>query len=179
MGYGKGLLRCAAEKIAHRFHVAHLLGALAATTPRGSAMNTPGPNFDQGPSGTCHTHSLVGCVDGTLHTAGTPPPFVGSPGQLSSCVYSDVRAPTLVPGQPVPQLQDNGADLQDDATALAGWGLAPIQSPTTDGRYSDVEADPANNVFPEPDPTRLQKAFQVTGEYTIPVDAAAPNLVAL
>lgn len=74
---------------------------------------------------------------------------------------------------------DTGADLQDDATALVGWGLAPIQAPTSDGRFSDVEADPANNVFPEVDPSQLQKAFQVTGEYQIPVDANAAKNVAL
>jgi len=176
---GKGLLRCAPEKIAHRFHVAHLLGALALASPKGAGMLVPGPLFDQGQTGTCHATSLPGACDCALRAAGETPPFVGSPRQLAGCTYSDVRAAKLVPGQPVPKLTDDGADLQDDATALAGWGLAPIQAPTSDGRYHDVENDPPDNTFPEPDPTQLQKAFQVTGEYSIPVDANAPKLVAL
>lgn len=181
---GKGLLRCAAEKYAHRFHAVHLLVALGVTvaataTPRGSAMLTPGDLTDQGQSGTCHAHSLCGAVDCAGKSAGSPFPFFGSPRQLAACTYSDVRAARLVPGQPVPKLTDDGADLQDDATALSGWGLAPIQAPTSDGRFSDVEADPQDNTFPEPDPTQLQRAFQVTGEYSIPVNADAPRLVAL
>jgi hypothetical protein len=179
--HAKGLNRCAVEKIAHRFHVALLLGAAAASTPKGSGTLTTCGVLDQGQTGTCHAHSLCGAVYCALASAaaGAPPPFVGSPRQLAGCVYSDVRAAATPVGQPVPSLLDTGADLQDDATALAGWGLAPIQAPTSDGRYSDVENDPPNNVFPEPDPTQLQKVMQVTGEYSIPVNSAAPNLVAL
>jgi hypothetical protein len=176
---GKGLIQCVASKVAHRLHVAFLLGAIATQTPVGAGMLTPGTLTNQGGSGTCHAHSRCGACDCALKSAGVAPPFFGSPRQLAGCTYSDVRAAGLVPGQKVPKLQDTGADLQDVETAILGWGLAPIQAPTSDGRYSDVENDPADNSFPEPDPTQLQKAFQVTGEYSIPVNADAPRLVAL
>jgi hypothetical protein len=179
VSYGKGLVRCAPEKISHRFHVSHLLGAAASGTPKGAATCTPCAVMDQGQSGTCHAHSLCAAVWSALATAGHTPAFVGSPRQLAGCVYSDVRATSTRVGQPLPKLVDNGADLQDDATALAAWGLAPMQSPTSDGRYSDVENDPADNTFPEPDPAQLEKAMQVTGEYSVPVNGDAPRLVAL
>jgi hypothetical protein len=78
-------------------------------------------------------------------------------------------------------LTDGGADLSDDATALAKWGVAPIQAPTSDGRYSDVENDPPDNTFPEADPAQLELAGKdlIAGEYAIPVDAQAPVLCAL
>ena len=179
MTHQLNLKKCDPSKVAHRFHVAFLLGTIAAAQPKGDGILVPGTLLDQGGSGTCHTHSLCGACDCALKAQSTPAPFFGSPRTLASCVYADVRSPKLVPGGQVPPLTDDGADLQDDATALAGWGLAPIQAPTSDGRYSDVENDPPNNVFPEVDPSQLQRAFQVSGEYQIPVDGNAAKNVAL
>ncbi|HLK36901.1 MAG TPA: C1 family peptidase [Polyangiaceae bacterium] len=172
MSFGKGLERCPAEKVAHRFQMR------ATATPKGAGQLTPCQRLDQGQTSTCHAHSLVAAVWTALAAAGTTPPFVGSPRQLAACTYSDVRARRIPVGQTLPTLGDNGADLQDDATALAAWGLAPIQAPTSDGRFSDCENDPSSGVFPEPDPTQLQRVMQVTGEYSIPVDSSAPATVA-
>lgn len=170
--YGKGLIKCAPKKIAHRF-------AFRATVPpKGAGQLTACQRLDQGQTGTCHAHSLVGAVWTALHAAGSDPPFIGSPRQLASCTYGDVRGTKTYPGTTMPVLLDTGADLQDDATALAAWGLARIQAPTSDGRFSDVENDPSSNVFPEADTAQLQRTFQVTGEYSIPVDSAAPAAVA-
>ena len=168
MSYGKGLRQCPADKIAHRTQ----LRAQAAI--KGDGQLAPCPRMDQGQSGTCHAHSLAAAVWCALTASGVTPSFVGSPRQLAACTYADVRGP----GSPMQPLQDTGADLQDDSTALATWGLAPIQAPTSDGRFSDVEADPASNIFPEPDLSRLELVQQLSGEYAIAVDANAPRLVA-
>lgn len=182
MKYGKGLLRTPDAKKAHRLG-AELhpdIAAAKAAGPKGSGQLTPAKRTDQGQSGCCHSHSAVAVVWCALTAAGLSPQFLGSPRMLASCTYADVRAATTPAGAALPVLQDNGADLQDDANAMAKWGLAPIQAPTSDGRYSDVENDPPDNSFPEPDPAQLVVGSQhlVSGEYTIPVDAQAPLLVA-
>jgi hypothetical protein len=177
--YGKGLRRSTTEKTAHRLGAHHLLDTGA--VPHGSATLKPCQRMDQGSSGCCHSHSAVAALWCALNAAGKVPAFVGSPRCLASCTYADVRAAATPAGQPLPTLQDTGADLQDDATALAKWGVAPIQAPTSDGRFSDVENDPPDNTFPEPDINQLSVAGAdlVSGEYQIAVDDNAPKTVAL
>lgn len=179
--YGKGLRRPDPAKSAHRLHASLHPRLNAAATPKGSAALTPCARMNQGQTGTCHAHSGCASVWCALTAAGQPPAYVGSPRTLASCVYGDVRAASTPAGEPLPVLTDGGADLSDDATALAKWGVAPIQAPTSDGRYSDVENDPPDNTFPEADPAQLELAGKdlIAGEYAIPVDAQAPVLCAL
>ena len=176
MSYGRGLHRPDPKKLARRMHAAyHPL--LAGGTPKGKAQLTPCPRLDQGASGTCHAHSAAGSIWTAFKAAGQEI-FVPSPRVIASTTYAEVRA-AAYPTGPLPQLQDTGADLSDDATALAEWGVAPIQAPTSDGRYSDVEND--KGWFPEPDLGRLliAGADLISGEYQIPVDSSAPSLCAL
>jgi papain like protease len=180
--FSRGLKRTTPSKVAHRLK-AHLHPAIAAalrTGPRGSAQLTPCPRMDQGATGTCHAHSCGAAIYTAFTAAGKGLSFVPSPRMIASCTYADVRASSLAPGANLPPLTDDGAELQDDATAVANWGVAPIQSPTSDGRYSDVENDPPNNIFPEPDPMQLQMGAQdlISGEYSIAVDKNAPLTVA-
>jgi hypothetical protein len=180
VSYSKGLLRPDPAKLTRRLH-ASLHPGIVGGPPKGSAQLETLGRLDQGASGTCHAHSAVGAVWCALKAAGQTPAFVGSPRCLASCTYADVRAASTLPGQPLPLLQDTGADLSDDSAAMARWGLGPIRNPTKDGRYSDVENDPPDNVFPEPVLSELQVAGQdlIGGEYQIPVDANAPALCAL
>lgn len=177
---GKGLLRPDPAKLARRFHASLHPALRAGGTPKGSAQLTPCQRMDQGQSGTCHAHSAAGSVWTALNAAGAVM-FVPSPVLIASCTYADVRAAQTPPGQPLPPLVDTGADLSDDATALARWGVSPILAPTTDGRYSDVENDPPGATFPEPSVAQLEQAGHdlIGGEYQIPVDAQAPVLCAL
>jgi len=176
--YGKGLRRCDPARLSHRLHaLAHPVARAAYLAGlRGQAQLEPCQRTNQGGSSTCHTHSLIAAAWCALNAAGSPPPFVGSPRQLASCVYAAQQRPAPVPGAQMASLKDNGADLQEDADALKAWGLAPIQAPTSDGRFSDVENDSGD--FPEADPEQLTKAVQLDGEYAIPVDSNAPRVVA-
>jgi hypothetical protein len=182
MAYAKGLLRPDPAKLARRLHASlHPLLA-AGGTPRGAASLTPCQRLDQGQTGTCHAHSAAAAIWTALNSAGKPVAFIPSPRLIAATTYADVRAASTPVGEPLPPLQDTGADLSDDATALAKWGVAPFaESSTSDGRFSDVENDPPDNVFPEPDVAQLQIAGAdlIAGEYSIPVDSGAPNLCAL
>jgi hypothetical protein len=178
--YGKGLLRPDPAKSAHRLHVNLHPRIDEAATPKGSGqLLTPG-RLNQGLTSTCHAHSAVAAVWTAQTAAGLIGVYLGSPRLLASCTYADVRA-LAHPSGPLPKLTDDGADLSDDAAALQRWGIAPIQNPTTDGRFSDVENDPADNTFPEPDAARLELAGGdlIVGEYSIPVTSGAPKLCAL
>ena len=175
MSFGRGLHRPDPAKLARRLRVP--LGSTQ-LGPIGHAELEPCPRLDQGQTGTCHAHSAAAVIwtayGGTLT-------FIPSPRQIAACTYADVRSAVTPPGLPLPKLQDTGADLSDDAAALATWGIAPMGPPTSDGRASDVENNPADNTFPEPDPSQLLVAGSdlISGEYQIPVDANAPTLCAL
>ena len=176
MNFGRGLHRPDPAKLARRLGV-----ALGGAQPIGHASLEPCGRIDQGQTGTCHAHSAAAVAWTAYHAAGRDLPFIPSPRQIAACTYADVRSAVTPPGLPLPKLQDTGADLSDDAASLATWGIAPMQGPTSDGRNSDVENDPADNTFPEPDPSQLLVAGSdlISGEYQIPVDANAPTLCAL
>lgn len=136
------------------------------------------------PTGTCHAHSGVAVTTCALNAKNRGLPFNPSPLLLASLTYADVRAATTPPGQPLQPLQDTGADLSDDATALATWGIGPIGA-LIPGRYSDVPDDYPGVPFPEPpEPggpgSELVVAGSnlIAGEYQIPVDSDAPMLAA-
>lgn len=176
-GYGKGLHRPDPAKLARRLHASlhPKLGALA--VPSGSASLTPCPRLDQGQTGTCHAHSAAGAIWTERNAAGKPLGFIPSPRLIAALTYATVQGPA----DQRQALQDTGADLNDDAAALRTYGIAPMQGPTSDGRNSDVENDPPDNSFPEPDASRIVVAGAdlITGEYQIPVDSDAPRLCAL
>jgi hypothetical protein len=179
VSYGKGLHRSHAARSAHRLG-AQLLGLSG--TPRGSAQLTPCPRMDQGATSTCHAHSAAGAIWSALSAAGRPIGWVPSPLLIASCTYADVRAAVIPAGQPLPTLQDTGAELQDDATAMARWGIAPMGALIAgrDG-ISDVPDDPPDGIFPEPSRAQVEIAGAdlVSGEYSIDVDTAAPVTCAL
>lgn len=182
VGKGRGLHKSDVEKTKHRLgaHLHALIGAALAAGLVGQGQLKTCPRMDQGESETCHAHSASGSVWCAKEEAGQPLGFVPSPLLIASCTYSDVRNAQTPPGQPLDPLKDVGAELQDDATALAQWGVAPIQAPTPDGRYSDVPNDLPGVPFPEPDinQVRLAGADLIGGEYSINVDADAPRTVA-
>lgn len=179
--YGKGLHRPDPAKLARRLHAgkhpALVARVAVGSTPNGSAQLQACPRLDQGQTGTCHAHSAAAAVWTALNAAGKPLPFIPSPLLIASTTYADVQGPA----DKRDKLQDTGADLSDDAKALATWGIAPMRGPTSDGRNSDVENDPPDNSFPEPDASQISVAGSdlIAGEYSIPVDADAPRLCAL
>lgn len=178
-GRGLGLLRPDPAKYAHRVSFAFHGAVFGQSAPKGAATLVPAPRLDQGATGTCHSHSACGAVWCAFTAAGQSP-TLGSPLSLASCTYGDVRAGLVPPGLPLPPLMDTGADLSDDAKAMAKWGLPPM-GPNVEGRHSDVPNDEPGVPFPEPDEAKLQIASKnlIDGEYQIPIDANAPRLCAL
>lgn len=170
-----GLRRSPPEKTAHRFGAHHLvtLGA----TPKGAGQLTPCQRIDQGDTETCHACSAAACCWVAMNAAGRPT-FIPSQVLIASCTYADVRA-AAHPSGTLPELVDAGADLQDDATAMAKWGIGPMGAPVRN-RFCDIP-DPTGYGFPEPDVGALEVAGQdlIGGEYQIAVDTSAPNTVAL
>ena len=172
---GRGLHPSPPAKIAHRLG-AHLL-RLDPSPPKGNAqLVTPASHLNQGNTGTCHAHSFVAALWTALRAAlGHDPAYLGSPCMVASCTYADVQRAGWQPGQPLLPLVDTGADLQDDATAGAKWGVAPIRSLPT-----DVPPDQPGVPFPEPDRSQLVQgsADLIGGEYSIPVQAGCAVTVA-
>jgi hypothetical protein len=176
---GRGLHRPTPSRVAHRLG-AHTLGLSG--TPRGSATLEPCPRMDQGRTSTCHAHSAIAAFWTALTAAGQKPSWVASPLLLASCAYADVRALLFPAPQALPTLVDTGAELQDDATALAKWGVAPMGALIQwRSGLSDVPDNRDGVPFPEPDRTQLEIAGSdlISGEYSIAVDSNAPRLVAL
>lgn len=173
---GRGLKRSTPHRVAHRLgatlHPA-IFAALAAPLPA-SGQVRDATRKDQGETETCHAHSAISCVEVVTGK-------IGSPQLLASCVAADVRAAKTPPGDPLPPLTDDGAELQDDADALRRWGLGQM-GPQIAGRsgLSDVPDDVPGVPFAEPNVAALETAGHtlITGEYSIPVDANAPKTVA-
>lgn len=182
MRFGKGLKPNTPHKVAHRL-AAHLHPEIAKALragPRGSAMLEACETMDQNGSNTCHAHSAAGAIWTAFHAKSKTLPFVPSPLDIASTTYANQRRAVTPPGQSLPPLMDVGAELQDDASALAEWSAGPMRSPTADGRVSDVPSLQNGQPFPEPDPGRLQVAGQrlFDGEYAVVVDHTAELVVA-
>ena len=179
---GTGLKRSRPERTSHRLG-ASLHPAIAAALKAGIRGNADlsqylPARFDQGQTSTCHAHSMAAGIACALAAAGKPLLFVPSPLLIASTTYADVRARTVPIGQPLPVLSDDGAELQDDVDAVAKWGVGPIGS-DIEGRHSDCPSvqEPS---FPEPDVSALQVSagHLLSGEYSIPVDSSAHEVVA-
>lgn len=161
---------------------AHRLGLSG--TPKGQADLTSflASIFDQGQTETCHAHSIAQGIFCAYKAAGKPLAFVPSPVLIASTTYADVRAKATPAGQPLPPLDDAGAELQDDADALKSWGIAPIGALIANREgESDVPDDQDGVPFPEPNVAQLQVAGSdlIGGEYSIAVDNTAAEVCAL
>jgi hypothetical protein len=183
---GKGLKRSHSARVAHRLGAAQHpdIAAILKAGILGHADLSQflPPRLDQGQTSTCHAHSMAAGLYTAFAAKGPHVPplmtFVPSPFLIAATTYADVRARSIPVGEPLPPLVDGGAELQDDADAVAKWGVAPM-GPQVEGRNSDCPSaqEPA---FPEPDVPQLLQAGQrlVGGEYAIPIDSGAPETIA-
>jgi hypothetical protein len=186
MRFSRGLKRSTPAKVAHRLgaHLHPRIAAALAAGPRGSADLQPCQRLDQGQTSKCTFHSFAGAWWCAVNAGGTVPPFIPSPEFLASVTYSNLRRVATAPGADVPKLTDDGAELQDPASAAQEWGIAPIGSgspcPTSDGRFSDCETTPPDNTSPELDPMQAQIGGDklVDGEYAATIDNQADLVVA-
>lgn len=176
-GYGKGLHRPDPAKLARRLHaslhpgIAKLSGA-----PNGAAELVPCARLNQYSKGYCHAFSASGFVWTRENAIGKTLPFIPSPTMIAGLTYAAVQGPADQRGP----LQDTGADLQDDAAAMAAWGVAPIRTTSTTDGITDVDGQ-IDGQCPEPDASQIVVAGSdlVQGAYTIPVDSGAPDMCAL
>ena len=172
MKYRTGLKPTTWEKIQHLVDaLLHPeIGAAHAAGPKGSAdlraSCPPGGPFDQNGSFTCHAHALVGAAYTAFAVMGARLLFVPSPLHVASCTYADLRTAATQPGDTLPVLVDNGAELQDDVNAVAQWGLAPM-GVMQSGRFSDVPSLEPADPFPEPVLGQVEKGFRIAGEYVL------------
>lgn len=170
----KGLHRPDPAKLARRKHFG---ATLQPGAPAGQATLVPCARLNQKSKSVCHAYSAAAAIWTRYNAAGQPLPFIPSPATIASCTYADTQGPASSRGK----LKDVGADLSDDATALATWGIAPMVVTSSDDGYSDVDPYPDDGTFPEADPTKLVIAGSdlIEGEYEIPVNDQAPTLIAL
>lgn len=180
MTHGRGLLPSHPSRSAHRLGASEHPGIAAALKSgiSGAADLTRflPERFDQGQTETCHAHSLAAGLAVALAVQVKPLVFVPSPRLIASCTYADVRAVSVSPSSALPPLTDDGAELQDDADAVARWGIGPMSAPV-EGRHSDCPSTQEPG-FPEVDPQALVVSTRslIGGEYQI--DPADVEMVA-
>ncbi len=149
---------------------------------QGSLAAFRAPFMDQGTCGSCTGHGTPQAIYTSAGASGNKLPFVPSP----RVTYALAR--TLERPDASQALSDSGAMPSDILTVLRQYGIAPIASPTPDGRYSDVWSlddtagllnPPPPNVNAEVDLLDLETAGLklLTGEYRI--DEASNNFASL
>jgi hypothetical protein len=116
--------------------------------------------LDQGETGSCTGESTGPAITTALVHAGTPLGFVASP----AGIYKDARC--IDRADPSVALTDNGAMPNQVMRALSEWGVRPMRSPTSDGRYSDCE--PATvNAEPTFEDLEVESLDLILGPYGI------------
>jgi hypothetical protein len=162
---------------AHRYQKpAHLMLTGPATVTEASLVDSEAPLFDQGRTGSCGGHGTAQIVFTTMNANGIVLPegelFVPSP----DLIYKLARI--LRRTDASQGLSDSGVMPIDLLTVLRQYGITKmINSPTPDGRYSDVTGPddlaglplgrPSVNL--EPDLLSLERSGLrlLTGEYRI------------
>ena len=141
----------------------------------GSSVSLAGsraPIEDQGPTDSCPGHGTSQLCYTAAKAAGSPLAWTPSPGGIYTQTRCLQRVATSPAGAALPALVDGGAMPPYIAQAVNLFGLRPIQAPTPDGRYSDV--DPTNvNVEPMVHDLESAGLCLVSGEYEIPIGAQA------
>jgi hypothetical protein len=142
------------------------------------------PRPDQRQAEVCFSFSFGGCYATARAAAGKPLGFVPSQATLAALVYAKEQRSGQRPASGWPGLNDVGAELQDVADVAAEWGLAPMGAPVGDSNSDTPDGPFAPNgsgtPFPEADAIEVIEAGAdiVSGEYQIPVDANAPEVIA-
>lgn len=174
--FGKGAKRSHPDKLAKRKLAAEhpRITPLVASPPASaSCASYEPPRENQGQTGSCTAHSGSACMYtavasiAAITKASSPLPFVPSPRELYAATRAIERAAATAPGAPLPLLTDSGAEPADVMSALAQFGVCPIQ-----GQPTDVTTA---NVNDEPDVDQLEAAatYLITGAYGINVDSSA------
>jgi hypothetical protein len=161
---------------------AAILGSGAAPTS-GPLVSSIASRKNQGQCSGCTAHALAGGIETRCAYAKCEPSFPISMHEVYSCTLGWERAAATPAGQPLPPLQDTGAELADVIASVATMGVSKFLGPSPDGRNSDIwtAADvanipnaPAPNVANEPDGSQLEEAASdpLAGAYTIDLTAS-------
>lgn len=138
---------------------------------------------NQGQCSGCTAHAATTCTETRNGFAQCEPSGPLSQKYFYDCTREWERGQTTPAGQPLPPLEDNGAELADVVAAAAVFGAAPFAGPSPDGRNSDLwtAADvagvpnaPPANVNLEADVEQLEGASNdpLSGAYTIDLTAS-------
>lgn len=146
--------------------------SVARFTPRLTPINGRKGSLNQN-GGSCSAHSYAAALYTAAAAQGKPLPWLPSPDFEYKATRAIERGAL---GGPLYELADTGAELADAERAAAEYGAVPFGTPSSDGKYTDVDLATINA---EPAPVLLQEAglTLVTGPYKI--DPADPNLFAI
>lgn len=183
--HGTGLIRQDPARAIKRLGASqHEKIAAALKSLRGSADLTQfAPRvLDQGQRSMCWAFSaatLKFVVDSQKSEA---PAVLQSPLFYGQIVYGTYRSNATKPGDTLPPLSDQGAQLDDGVAAFSKWGSVPFQGEATD--LSDVPdtTDGSGNEGPLPETTvsmvQLAAGYLFGGPYDITPGDSAGDLVA-
>jgi Papain family cysteine protease len=127
------------------------IGAALKTLKGSADLTSFAPRIlNQGLSSTCWAHSAASLLYVRRRVLGLAP-RLQSPLFFAQTLYGMYRLPKIVVGQPMPDLIDQGAQLDDAVRAFSKWGSVDFQG---DGD-TDVPAteDPLGNPIPLPETT--------------------------
>jgi hypothetical protein len=177
VSFGRGARRSHPDKIAaatpaHE-HPAVKRALAAASLPTAVDLGQYSPMIlDQGPTGSCTAHAIAGGIVVGLASQGSPLGFVPSPRLTYASTRARERALAAVGAPTLPTLTDSGAEIADVMAVIASDGVRPMQAPTSDGRYSDIE--PANvNSEPAVLDIEIAAAHVLDGPYAVDLTAAS------
>ncbi len=159
-----GCKRDSAAKRTQKDARRHPLMAAMPVPREASLEQYEAPTLNQGNSSSCVGHSCAQAIYTAFAAAGMPLPWVPSPHGIYGVARMTERLPAA--DGTLPPLADEGTMPADAMTGVSSFGIRPIQAPTSDGRYSDVEpmnvnAEQSLKDF-EDDAGRI-----ITGEYRI------------
>lgn len=186
-----GLRRSHPAKLARRVALSGhpaVAGLLSGALPASADLaEWQPPCRDQGRSGSCTRGSTSSAYATAFAAAGSPLGYVPSQRVGYAGTRAIERAAAVPVGQPLPALQDTGAELADVFHFDATYGVLPqLVDKTPDGRLYDLWTDDdtgpgTGNVNDEPPFAALEQSAAriITGPYAIdPRASNASDLVA-
>jgi hypothetical protein len=166
---GKGYVKDAPHKKTQKDFGAFAIakGFDAAALPPSASLRAYEPwRMDQGQTSSCTGHGTAAGIYTSCGAAGVAIGFVPSP----RGIYANARCVELTSADA--PLTDSGSMPADVMSTIATLGVRAIQAPTSDGRYSDVEAGNVNTK-PTLGEEESEGLAMIAGEYRI--DTSLPG----
>lgn len=150
---------------------AKLTGA-AQHSAAASSESLEGSILDQNDTGSCTGHGTSQWLQVTYAKAGRPLPFRPSPRGVYGITRGIDRASGLLPGQPLPALQDCGGMPASVMIACAQFGILPLVMPSPSGFQSDIDSTNVNDELKLGDFEKASSELLQAARLIDPTDAA-------